>query len=68
VISSSTVEALTANVPSTNAPVYIHLLLDYNVDHLNEFYGNNLSNQDALMYNNSTPEFTNTDYKIYLLS
>ncbi|RIA64902.1 hypothetical protein EI71_01779 [Anaeroplasma bactoclasticum] len=68
VISSSTVEALTANVPSTNAPVYIHLLMDYNVDHLNEFYGNNLSNQDALMYNNSTPEFTNTDFKIYLLS
>ena len=66
-ITTSTVEALTDPIEADASYQYIHLLLDYNVDYLNELYGNNLTNQDALMYNNGAPQFTNKDFIIYLL-
>ena len=67
-IQTSTVEVLNSSVSSdANNYGYIHLLLDYSVDHLNELYGNNLSNQDALNYQDHGPEFSNKDFTIFLL-
>lgn len=66
-ITTSTVEALTNPIAADASYQYIHLLLDYNVDYLNELYGNNLTNQAALMYNGEAPQFTNKDFIIYLL-
>ena len=66
-ITTSTVEALTNPITANASYQYIHILLDYNVDYLNELYGNNLTNQNALMYNDGAPQFTNKDFIIYLL-
>ena len=65
-ITTSTKNVLGNTITSDGAR-YIHLLLDYDVSHLNEFYGNNLANQTILTANGG-PKFTNTDFTIYLLS
>ena len=66
-ITTSTVDVLTDPIEENESYQYIHLLLDYNVDYLNELYGNNLANQDILNAGEG-PEFSNTDFTIYLLS
>jgi len=64
VITTSTINVLGNTLDGAR---YIHLLLDYDVSHLNEFYGNNLANQTILNADGG-PKFTNTDFTIYLLS
>ena len=46
--------------------VVIYLLIDYNVDALNAFYGYNLSTSSK-WENPRAPQFTNLDFKIFLL-
>ena len=65
-ITTSTKNVLGNTITSDGAR-YIHLLLDYDVSHLNEFFGNNLANQTILTADGG-PKFTNTDFTIYLLS
>ena len=65
-ITTSSVNVLPSSIVSSNDYLYIHLLLDYNVSALNEFYGNNLTNQDILNANGG-PSFSNKDFTIYLL-
>ena len=53
--------------PATeNDSVVIYLLIDYNVDALNAFYGYNLSTSSRWS-NPSAPQFTSLDFKIFLL-
>ncbi len=65
-ITVSSINMLTDTIVASNNTQYIHLLLDYNVSALNEFYGNNLTNQDILNTDGG-PSFTNKDFTIYLL-
>lgn len=66
-ITTSTKNVLGNSSITANGQRYIHLLLDYDINHLNEFYGNNLANQTILTADGG-PKFTNTDFTIYLLS
>ena len=66
-ITTSTINVLGNSSIASNDDRYIHLLLDYDVIHLNEFFGNNLTNQDILQSDNG-PKFSNTDFTIYLLA
>lgn len=66
-ITTSTINVLGNSSIESNDDRYIHLLLDYDVIHLNEFFGNNLTNQDILQSDNG-PKFSNTDFTIYLLA
>ena len=53
--------------PATeNDRVVIYLLIDYNVEALNAFYGYNLSTSSRWT-NPAAPEFTSLDFKIFLL-
>ena len=49
-ITASSIDVLSSNI-SSNGDRYIHLLLDYDINHLNEFYGNNLANHIYFIYN-----------------
>lgn len=61
-------KTLVSNVPpdNENDSVVIYLIVDYNVDALNAFYGYNL--QTSSEWTNPTaPQFTNLDFKIFIL-
>ena len=66
-ITAST-KTLISNVPpaTANDSVVIYLLVDYNVDALNAFYGYNLQTSGEWT-NPTAPQFTNLDFKIFIL-
>ena len=66
---SSSKKTIASNLtPAENTSLVIHVLVDYNINALNAFYGYNLSTSGGwTSLDPSAPQFTNLDFKIFIL-